>query len=112
MSTSYNNYTEKEGGVDGKYNWTAFLLCLFLGFTGIHRFYGKRYVTGVIWLFSFGIMGLGWAWDFWCHLRNRVGIFRSAAMAFSKTSYDSCCIICENYPFECGICGHKLGEYE
>ena len=32
--------------------------CLF-GFCGLHRFYLGRYVTGFIWLFTFGLLGIG-----------------------------------------------------
>ena len=40
---------------------TAFLLwaVCFLGAAGIHRFYTRRYVTGVIWLLTFGLLGIG-----------------------------------------------------
>ena len=40
---------------------TAFLLwaLCFLGAAGVHRFYTRRYVTGVIWLLTFGLLGIG-----------------------------------------------------
>lgn len=43
--------------------WTAFFLCLFLGFLGVHRFYVGKNFTGLIWLFSGGLGGAGWAFD-------------------------------------------------
>ena len=33
-------------------------LCL-VGVAGIHRFYAGRYVTGTIWLFTWGLLGIG-----------------------------------------------------
>lgn len=42
---------------------TAFLLCLFLGWAGAHRFYVGKGGTGVLWMFSFGIFGMGWFVD-------------------------------------------------
>lgn len=40
-----------------------FLITLFLGFFGVHRFMQKKYVTGLIWLFTFGLFGFGWLAD-------------------------------------------------
>ena len=34
-----------------------------IGFTGAHRFYYGRPVTGTIWFFSFGLLGVGWILD-------------------------------------------------
>ena len=39
-------------------NWTTFLLCLFLGFFGAHRFYQGKYVTGFLMLFTLGFFGI------------------------------------------------------
>lgn len=42
---------------------TALLLCIFLGFFGIHYFYVGRIGKGILYLFTFGIVGIGWIID-------------------------------------------------
>ncbi len=40
----------------------GYLLWLF-GFTGAHRFYFGKQITGVIWFFTLGLLGVGWLID-------------------------------------------------
>jgi len=49
--------------VSEKKRLTALLLCLGLGLLGGHRFYTKRYVTGVFQLLTLGGLGIGAAID-------------------------------------------------
>lgn len=49
----------------------AFLLCLFGGMLGLHRFYAGRHLTGFLFLISLGLVGIGYAIDFIMILFNR-----------------------------------------
>lgn len=46
-----------------KNKWVAFFLCFFLGIFGAHRFYEGKVGTGLLWLFTFGVLGIGWLVD-------------------------------------------------
>lgn len=38
---------------------TALILCILLGIFGVHRFYAGRIGTGILWVFTGGLFGLG-----------------------------------------------------
>jgi TM2 domain-containing membrane protein YozV len=43
----------------------AWILLTFLGLLGIHRFYMGKWFTGIVYLFSGGIFGIGYLYDLW-----------------------------------------------
>ena len=43
----------------------AWILLTFLGLFGVHRFYMRKWLTGLLWLFTGGLFLLGWLYDFW-----------------------------------------------
>lgn len=42
-----------------KNKWIAFLLCLFFGIFGAHKFYEGRILLGIVYLLTLGLAGLG-----------------------------------------------------
>ena len=50
----------------GRVDYTvAWVLLTFLGFFGVHRFYMGKWVTGIIYLCTMGLLGIGYLYDFW-----------------------------------------------
>ena len=47
----------------GKSKMATLILCIFLGYFGVHRFYTGKIGTGIIYLFTAGIFGIGWIVD-------------------------------------------------
>ena len=46
-----------------KSKWTAFWLCLFLGFFGAHYFYVGRFGRGAVCMITFNFIMFGWVHD-------------------------------------------------
>jgi hypothetical protein len=65
VNTNTNTNTNNGAGYMGrpKNKWVAFALCFFLGYLGIHRFYEGKIGTGILWLLTAGLGGIGWIID-------------------------------------------------
>jgi len=61
----------------GNLNYTvAWILLTFLGLFGIHRFYMGKWFTGIVYLLSGGILGIGYLYDLWT-LNDQVSLINS-----------------------------------
>ncbi len=50
----------------GRVDYTvAWVLLTFLGLFGVHRMYMGKWVTGIIYLCTAGLLGVGYLYDFW-----------------------------------------------
>lgn len=63
-------YTQSKGAnaeytviVSPKKKKVALLLCIFLGFYGVHQFYVGKVGKGLLYLFTYGLFGFGWIID-------------------------------------------------
>ncbi len=56
------NFRYASGRIDYAVAW---LLLTCLGLFGIHRFYMGKVVTGIIWILTGGLLGIGWLYDLW-----------------------------------------------
>lgn len=78
------------------------------GFTGAHRFYYGKPVTGVIWFFTFGLFGIGWIIDFFLI----PSMDRQADQRFTAGRYDySVAWILQTFLGAFGIHRFYLGKY-
>ena len=64
----------RRGRID--YN-IAWLLLTFLGFFGIHRMYMGKWLSGLLYLVTGGIIGIGVIYDFWT-LNDQVTLINSS----------------------------------
>ena len=62
----FNNQTTpnlRTAGISKKNKIVALLLCIFLGWMGVHRFYVGKVGTGILYLLTAGLFGIGWIVD-------------------------------------------------
>lgn len=56
----------------------AWLLLVFLGMFGVHRLYMGKIWTGIVYLLTFGIFGLGYIYDMWT-LNDQITLVNGAS---------------------------------
>ena len=62
----------------GRINYNvAWVLLTFLGPFGIHRFYMGKWISGIVYLCTFGIFGVGYIYDYWT-LNDQITVINSA----------------------------------
>jgi len=64
-----------QGPID--YN-IAWILLTFLGILGVHRMYMGKWITGIIYLLTGGILGIGYIYDYWT-LNDQITLINSGA---------------------------------
>ena len=63
-----------EGPIDYSLAW---IFLTFFGVFGVHRFYMGKWGTGLLYLFTVGLLGIGILYDF-CTLNSQVSELNSA----------------------------------
>jgi TM2 domain-containing membrane protein YozV len=66
----------------------AWILLTFLGLFGVHRFYLEKWVTGIIWLLTGGLLLLGYVYDYWT-LNRQIDAVNTAAQDDPAPQLDS-----------------------
>ncbi len=57
VNTNYN--PNNFGWTKPKDKWVSFFLCIFLGYFGAHKFYEGKTILGIVYLLTFGLLGIG-----------------------------------------------------
>ncbi len=63
------------GPIDYSVTW---ILLTFLGIFGIHRMYMGKWITGILYFLTGGLLGLGVLYDFWT-LNDQVNVVNSSS---------------------------------
>ena len=64
-----------DGPVDYSVAW---LLQTFAGIFGLHRMYIGKWLSGLLYLVTGGLLGIGWLYDFWT-LNDQITVINSRA---------------------------------
>lgn len=63
----------------GKVNYSiAWILLTFLGLFGVHRMYMGKWLTGILYLCTLGLAGVGYLYDYWT-LNNQITVVNSTS---------------------------------
>jgi TM2 domain-containing membrane protein YozV len=54
----------------------AWILLTFLGLFGVHRMYMGKWISGILYLFTGGLLGIGIIYDFWT-LNDQITLINS-----------------------------------
>lgn len=54
---------QQDYNVSSKDKLIALILCVVLGFFGVHYFYVGKVGKGILYLFTYGLLGIGWIID-------------------------------------------------
>ncbi len=64
----------------------AWILLVFLGAFGVHRFYMGKIFTGLVYLCTLGLFGFGYIYDMWT-LNDQITLINSAAVQQSYGNF-------------------------
>ena len=64
----------RAGPIDYSATW---ILLTFLGLFGVHRMYMGKWLTGILYLFTGAVLGLGLLYDFWT-LNDQISVVNSS----------------------------------
>jgi TM2 domain-containing membrane protein YozV len=63
---------------EGRINYdAAWILLTFLGLFGIHRMYMGKWASGILYLCTLGLFGIGYIYDFWT-LNDQITVLNSS----------------------------------
>jgi len=69
---------------DGPYSYDfAWILQTYLGVFGLHRMYLGKWATGLLWLVTGGLIGIGYIWDY-ATLNEQISIANQSARSVTE----------------------------